>query len=133
MPFGGLINQLANTALNSLNDRFEPMARPAVNVLESETSFELQIAAPGFSKDEFTVSVEDDLLTVSAKKNESTESNGEKWQRREFGTTQMSRSFHLPETVDVDSISAAYADGVLKLTIQKVVPVKPAVKTIAVA
>ena len=133
MPFGGLISQLAHTAMNQLNDRFEPTARPAVNVLENADGFELQIAAPGFSKEEFSVNVKADLLTVTAKKAETKEVDGEKWQRREFGTTQMSRSFHLPETVDVDNIQAAYENGVLKLTIAKKEEVKPVVKTIAIA
>lgn len=133
MPFGGLISQLAHTAMNQLNDRFEPTARPAVNVLENEDGYELQIAAPGFAKDEFSVNVEADLLTVTAKKAENKETSSEKWQRREFGTTQMSRSFHLPETVDADKISAAYENGVLKLSLLKKEEVKPAVKTIQIA
>ncbi len=132
MPFSNLISQLAHTAMEQLNDRFEPTARPAVNVLENEVGFELQIAAPGFAKDEFSVNVEADLLTVTAKKAGQKEALGEKWQRREFGTTQMSRSFHLPETVDAEKIGAAYENGVLKLTIAKKEPIKPAVKNIQV-
>ena len=135
LPFGGLISQLANAAMDQLNDRFEHPAnvRPAVNVLETATGYELQIAAPGFSKSEISVNVEADLLTVTAKKAESQESNSPKWQRREFGATQMSRSFNLPETIDAENISARHENGVLTLTLTKKPEIKPAVKTIEVA
>jgi HSP20 family protein len=100
---------------------------PAVNVRENEKNFEVELAAPGFGKKDFKISLDYGVLTISGEKKHETERNEEKYTRREFGYTSFSRSFTMPENVSEDDIQASYEDGVLRLTIAKkqVQPSKP--------
>jgi HSP20 family protein len=92
---------------------------PAVNVMENEKNFEVELAAPGFEKKDFNISLDYGVLTISGEKKQETERNEENYTRREFGYTSFSRSFNLPENVSEDDIRASYENGVLKLTIAK--------------
>jgi len=106
---------------------------PAVNIHETNTSYELELAAPGLKKSDFKISVDGDVLTISAEKKEEKEEKHRKVTRREFNFTSFSRSFTLPDSVDADKIKASYEDGVLKLELpKKEIAVKQAPKEISV-
>jgi HSP20 family protein len=92
---------------------------PAVNVKETDKSFEVEVAAPGFNKKDFNISVDDGLLTVSATTKQEKEMKEDTYTRREFGYTSFSRSFNLPVNTNEEDIQAKYEDGVLKLSIAK--------------
>lgn len=106
-------------------------AHPSVNVIENETSFKLEVAAPGLAKEDFKVHVEDNLLTVSAEKKVENEEKTEKFLRREFGYTSFKRTFTLPDNVNAEEVKAAYENGVLFINIPKM-EVKKTVQTIDV-
>lgn len=108
------------------------LASVPVNIRNTDTSFELQIAAPGLKKDDFTIRLDRDLLTVSFEHKEESDESSNGWIRREFRNRSFNRSFHLDDTVDADGIAATYADGILTLTIPKVEPSKLPVRTISV-
>jgi HSP20 family protein len=93
---------------------------PAVNIKENEKNYEVELAAPGYDKKDFTISVDHGLLTVSAERREEKEEKEDNYTRREFGFSSFSRSFNLPTNTNEENIDAKYADGVLKLTIQKI-------------
>ncbi len=107
---------------------------PPVNIAEDEKSWHIEVSAPGFSKEEFSIGLENDTLTVSAthKAKEGQEKN---YSRREFRTGDFTRSFRLPkEKVNEESISAAYENGVLHIGIpKKQEEPKPGPKAITVA
>jgi HSP20 family protein len=95
---------------------------PAVNIKETENSYEVEMAAPGLKKDDFKIELDNNVLTISSEKSEETqEGNGnEKYSRREFSYQSFQRSFTLPkEVVDEDKIEAHYREGVLQLRIPK--------------
>ncbi len=98
---------------------------PAVNVVENDDFYRIELAAPGLEKGDFEVKVENDLLEISAKKENKQEENGEKFTRREFNYFEFKRNFHLPETVDANSIKANYENGVLKVVLEKKPEAKP--------
>jgi len=107
---------------------------PSVNISESDDQFLIELAAPGLSKEDFELKIEKDLLTVSSKKEESSEEKDGKFTRREFNFTSFTRSFHLPEIVDNDAIKASYSEGILKIQLPKNVElIKEKVKTIEIA
>lgn len=105
--FGGLEGMNANV--------------PAVNILESETGFELELAAPGMKKDDFDIEVDNNVLTISnEQESESKEEDKEKnYSRREFYYHSFRRSFNLPKSVNTEAINATYTDGVLRVGIPK--------------
>lgn len=108
---------------------------PAVNVRENEQSFQVELAAPGLQKENFNISVENNVLTISSetKKEESSADENGKYTRKEFSYSSFSRSFTLDEQhIDVDNISANYDAGVLQLTIPKKVEAEKVKKLISI-
>lgn len=81
---------------------------PAVNLSESENSYDVELVAPGYKKEDFRLKVNDDILTISAEtKNERTEgSDGREYSRREYTCSSFTRSFQLPDNAKEDGISA---------------------------
>lgn len=99
---------------------------PAVNIKETGDAFEVEMAAPGMSKSDFKVELDNNLLTISSEKqNAHEEKEGVQYTRREFSYQSFQRSFHLPkEVVDADKIEARYQNGLLRLVIPKKEEVK---------
>lgn len=93
--------------------------RPAVNIIENKGDYRIEVAAPGLDKSDFRINVENNILTISAEKEEKQEENNERFMRREFNYSSFSRSFTLPETMNADKISARHKDGILQVTIPK--------------
>ncbi|MEO1259166.1 MAG: Hsp20/alpha crystallin family protein [Bacteroidota bacterium] len=98
---------------------------PAVNIVETDDNYRIEVAAPGLTKGDFEVKVDNDLLTIAAKKETKEENTGEKYTRREFSYFEFTRNFHLPETVNANSIAASYDNGVLNITLAKKEEAKP--------
>jgi HSP20 family protein len=92
-----------------------------VNVRETDSTYELEVAAPGLKKEDFKVSISDNMLTVSFEhKEENKEENkSEGYLRQEYRTQSFMRSFTLDDTVDADNIKAQYKDGMLQLSVPK--------------
>lgn len=105
---------------NWFRERFEQDSwLPAVNVVENEQNYEIEVAAPGFNKEDFDVSVENGVLTVKCVSEKQTEEKDKNYTRKEFSSQSFSRSFTLPENVIKDQVNGEYKDGVLRLTIKK--------------
>ena len=92
---------------------------PAVNIHENEKQFTLEVAAPGLKKDDFKISMENFLLTISREVNEEKEEVKDNFTRREFAYNNFSRSFRLPKTILVNKIKADYKDGILSIALPK--------------
>lgn len=93
---------------------------PAVNIRETDDAYQLEVAAPGMKKEDFKVTLDNGLLTISSeqKQHQEKEEKG-KFTKREFSYHSFSRSFALPQTVDYDKIEAKYDEGVLFLNVPK--------------
>lgn len=105
---------------------------PRVNITESKDGFKLDLLAPGFSKEDLKMNVENDTLTISAEKKNDALIEGDRYTRREFGFNAFKRSFRLPENVMSENIKAEFTNGVLAVSIPKSEPVKPAVREISI-
>ena len=93
---------------------------PAMNVKETDDHFELEIAAPGFNKKDFDVSIDNGILKIQAENKEEMEKKEDDYTRKEFNYTSFYRSFTLPENVNADEmIDATYKRGILKLVLNK--------------
>jgi len=90
-------------------------SRPAVNIAESNENFTLSLAAPGLSKDDFKIKVEENVLSISVDK----EVKDASYTKKEFGYEKFERSFELGEKINQDAIDAKYQDGILELTLGK--------------
>jgi len=90
---------------------------PAANIIEGEKEFKLEIAAPGLSKEDFRISLDKNILTVSSEKE--TGQNDENFTRYEFSYGKFSRSFALPKSIDTEQINASCDNGILKISLPK--------------
>ena len=114
--FSNLVDQFFNEAQTRTGgSRFVPK----VDIAENETSFELHVAAPGLSKEDFKIELNDGQLTVSGERKFTTEKKDKKFHSVETQYGSFVRSFSLPENVDVEKINAKYNNGILELTIPK--------------
>ena len=105
---------------------------PAVNISETETQFHIELAAPGLKKEDFKISLDKNVLSVSAEKKVENVEEGKKYSKREYSYNSFIRSFTLPETADQAKIDAEYTDGVLKLIVAKKEEAKAQSREIAV-
>lgn len=107
-----------------LSDFIEkPIAKrfaPSVNIVENAESFSIDVAAPGLSKEDFKIDLNNRVLTISSEKSEqkSEEKQG-KIHLMEFSYGSFSRSFSLPTSVNADKVGASYKDGVLTVLLPK--------------
>ena len=92
---------------------------PALNIKETDDHFEIELAAPGFDKKDFEVTIEDGCLNISAEKSKTEEEKEEDFTRREFNYRAFERSLMLPDSVKEEAIKAAYKDGLLTFKLTK--------------
>ena len=95
---------------------------PAVNIKETNDSYEVEVAAPGMSKKDFKVQLDGNTLIISSEKTTENTTNreGERYYLKEFSYQSFYRTFQLQkDVVDVDNIKANYEEGLLKLLIPK--------------
>jgi HSP20 family protein len=105
---------------------------PPVNIAETADGYHLELNAPGRSKEDFKVSVDNDLLTISYEKKEEVKTEGVKSVRKEFSFQSFKRSFNLDSVINAADIQAKYENGLLKLLLPKKADVKPAAKEVTI-
>ena len=92
---------------------------PAVNIIEKDIQFMIELAAPGNKKEDFEIEIEDGILSISSSNKEDNTSEKETFTRQEFSYNSFRRSFTIPDSVDVSSIEATYNEGVLLIKLLK--------------
>jgi len=97
------------------------LTSPSINVIENENEFKVEMAAPGMTKEDFSVSLNrDDNLVISIeKKNENKEKKDSRYLRREFSYSKFQQTMSLPDNIDKDKINAHVEHGVLTISIPK--------------
>ncbi len=110
---------LSNWGLN--NNSTTNTTLPAVNIRETTENFEVEMAAPGMTKDDFKIELDGNQLTISSEKKSQQENNEViNYSRKEFSYQSFQRIFQLPkDVVDADKIQARYVNGLLQLSIPK--------------
>lgn len=124
-------NWLPSIFEDFFNDEFmgvpaiKQFATPAVNIKESEKDYDIQIAAPGMTKEDFKISINEyNELVISLEKSEKEEKKqdekkNESWIRKEFSYSSYSQSFVIPDNIEEDKISAKMENGVLNIILPK--------------
>src|ERR1700761_2511458 len=114
--FSDVFNSIYNDSF--LSDKLASRV-PAVNISETENEFQVELASPGLKKEDFKISLDKNVLSISADKKTENVEEGKKISKREFSYNSFTRSFTLPETADHTKIEAEYTDGILKLNVAK--------------
>jgi len=126
--FGNVVDNIFQNSIRRLfEDNFldaetqVSTASVPVNIRETDQHYELDVVAPGCRKEDFKITVEDNLLTISMNANEEQKEQDAKigWVRNEYTQRSFTRSFMLQDVVDLNNITATYSDGILRLSLGK--------------
>lgn len=125
--YNSVLNDFSPTAFSHLIDQFfnESVGRsggsayafiPKTDIIEGEKAFEIHMAVPGMSKEDFTIDLKDNQLTVSGERKTAKELKYRSIETQ-YGT--FKRQFVLPENVNGERIEAKYNNGILELIVPK--------------
>ena len=115
-----LFNDLMNAGLNATKPC---TTAPAINVMENENTYVVQLAAPGLKKEDFFVNINDEgnlIIKMEQKEEEKKENEKMHYLRREFSYTKYEQTLILPDDVAKENISAKVSDGILTVTLPKI-------------
>jgi len=113
--FSDIMDEFFDDVVSSRTESFVP----SIDIAESNDKFLVSVELPGMNKEDIDVSLDNGQLTISGERKFEEKENGEKYHRVETHYGKFSRSFHLPDNVDEESITAAYENGLLNITINK--------------
>ncbi|MGM9796258.1 MAG: Hsp20/alpha crystallin family protein [Parabacteroides sp.] len=130
MPSKRMYNNDQNWLPTFFNDFFDNdwmmktnATAPAINVVENDKDYKVEVAAPGMRKEDFNIHLGDDneLVITMERKNENKEEH-KKYLRREFAYSKFQQSFVLPDDVEKEKINASVNDGILTIDLPKRTP-----------
>jgi len=117
LEFNSLVDSLFNDSLGKFERNV--FFKPRVDVKETEKDYQLHFTLPGLNKEEISIDVEGDVLTVSGERKLNTETKEEKFHSVESYYGKFNRSFNLPENIDQSNIDAQLNNGILSLILPK--------------
>jgi HSP20 family protein len=115
----GLINEFLNNDWIDNVDTFRNISLPKSNITELEKSYKIEMMAPGYKKEDFNISIEDNMLVISVEKEEKKDETKDNIVYHEFSVSNFKRSFRLSNNVNNSEIDANYTDGILEIIIPK--------------
>jgi len=127
-PYNDLDIRKGFEVLHSLMNQFDPTVKedtnitsfvPSVNTRESDDAYYIEVDLPGIKKEDIEITTEDNVLTISGERKYKDEIKEEDYYKVESRYGKFSRSFTLPEKVDIAKIHAESKDGVLEVVIPK--------------
>jgi HSP20 family protein len=122
------MNRLFDTSVRgeSGDEEVEAAAwMPAVDIYETKDAIVVAVEAPGMVRDQFSVEVKDDVLTIKGERPFEKDVDREQYHRIERAYGKFRRSFILGTAVETNRVTALYNDGVLMITLPKVEEAKP--------
>lgn len=119
--WSSLMDEIFNREMTSaFSQNFNSgISLPKVNIKETADAYFVEMAVPGLKKSDFSIDLENQVLSIATEVEEQNEEAKENYTRKEFGYSSFKRSFSLPETVEDGKIKATYNDGVLRIHLPK--------------
>lgn len=112
--FSDILDEFFND-MNTRTDSFTP----SVDISETEKEFEVSVALPGMNKEDINIDLDNGRLTISGERKFENEEKSKNFHRVESSFGSFTRSFQLPDSIDEESITAKYDNGMLNITIAK--------------
>jgi len=131
--WNGVVNELFSELEKSLVPNVpQNKGVAAVNILENNDGFHLELLAAGRKKEGFSLSIENRQLTINYNEEKQETPENLKQIRREFSLGNLKRTFNLDETIDTENIQAKYEEGILKVFLPKKAELKPIARTVQI-
>ena len=115
--FDSIFDDFFKSSPTSLSRRSPAGNHLKANVRKTDEGYNISIIAPGMSRDDFNVNVDDGILTVSGESSSQKEFSSDSYLRKEYSVGSFSRSWNLPEGAHSEAISARYESGILSLDV----------------
>lgn len=117
--FRGDLNRVFSDLLDETVGKDSGGFSPAFDLLDTKDSIKVNLELPGVKKEDVEISLKGDLLTIKGEKREEKEEKGENryYVERSYGS--FSRTMTLPSNVQADQVKAAFANGILEITLPK--------------
>lgn len=125
---GRLFDQTFNEFLSPLTSTEEMRGRgwfPAVDIRETDDSLTVFCEIPGLKKEDVSITLENNVLTISGERKFEKETKEQSYHRMERSYGKFSRSFSLPSNLETSKVDASVQDGVLRISLPKVEAAKP--------
>jgi len=113
--FSDILDDFFKDAVTTRQNGFTPR----IDIVETETGFELEVQLPGIKKEDINVNINNNVLSVSGERKFDDKQEGKKFLRVESRFGSFNRSVQLPEGIDPESVKAGYKDGILSISIDK--------------
>lgn len=113
--FSDIMDEFFNDVVNTTRDSFVP----GIDISETEDKFLITAELPGMKKEDISVNLDNNRLSISGERKFESEDSGKTFHRVETSYGSFNRSFQLPDNIDEDSISASYENGLLNISIEK--------------
>lgn len=132
--FSGIMDNMLSNKWDRFffDDNWSNVTAP-VNIKETDKAYQLDVIAPGLKKDDFNISIEKNVLSITFEKKEEKIESSDKLIRNEYQFRSFKRNFTLTEKINAAGITAGYTDGILSITLPKAEPAAPSVKKIDIA
>lgn len=137
-PFDKLVDKFFNQSFPELSkevglDVFQNSAYPKCDIVDFDDRIEIVAEVPGLSKDQISIDVDDDIISIKGEKNKKVEKEGGTYLRKELKKSSFKRTFTADPTIfDLEKVSAVFNDGVLELSVPKLKPQKKTKKEIKI-
>lgn len=95
------------------------MTLPKVNIRETADAFFVDMAVPGMKKEDFTINLDNEVLSISSEVHKEDNQVEDNHIRKEYGYSSFKRTFSLPEYIDESKIKATYKEGILSVHLPK--------------
>jgi len=100
---------------------FHRRVTPPINISENKDGYSIEVSTPGIEKKNIKIQRQKNILTISYEQSDNKAYEGKNYHRREFQSRSFSRSINLPENVDTDKITSAYSNGILTISVPKLI------------
>ena len=113
------MDEVFNKSIGDIISTDVVRSKPQINIMEKDDKYVMEVAAPGLSKELFSLKVEEDYLVISAQSGSENTETEDAYRKREFNYKSFERRYLLPDTVDTDNINAKYENGILNIDLPK--------------
>ena len=116
------LDDIFNIFENSISkNKNSNLTMPRANISKTNDGFCVEMAAPGFSRGDFNIDIDNGILNISVSSNSETDYVDKKFTSKEFSYSSFSRSWRLPENINDERVSASYENGILSVDIPELV------------